>query len=535
MGGDSTGDVELFVTVVGRVASDVERAVVHMPGGPGASAESYAPVLASTYLPLSDAIGRPIVFVDQRGTGRSTPFLDCADVTAPAGCLEAWAADGIDPLAFTTPRAADDIAAVARALGLTSIDAWGASYGSRLALETARRHADLVRSLVIESVDTADSPLDDALDVRAALGRAGEECADDPACAAVVPDLVGDVDAVSAALEDEPFITGLGAIDTATFLSDLTTFMMWSRGTSYVPAYVAAVRARDVAAAEALRAAAASAPFPGGRFSEGMYVLVNCTDLAPFDPAATVAGLQLADADRLGRDRAAQTLAQYDTVCAGWPVDPDAPTEPVSTDVPTLVLRGAIDSNTPAENAELAAATLVDATVVTFASTGHFPVHQGGDPCGESILVAFLSDPSAPVDTSCIGGARPVATLPPSSAVTLRPTTIPSIGITAEVPDGWVTLDGSTWRTAGAVLQLALLPGEVADVASTVAGQVGLADDASTAITVGGVPWTRFSGPGTSVLLVQADTAVLVVLVALSDGSDADAFALRIAERIVPA
>lgn len=533
MGGTSSGNVTLYVTVVGRAVEGASEAVFHMPGGPGASAESYAPVLASAYLPLSEAVGKPVVIVDQRGTGRSTPFLECADTTAPASCLDAWAADDIDPLAFTTPYAADDIAAVAGALGLTSIDAWGASYGSRLALETVRRHGDLVRSLVIESVDTAASPLDDPLDVRAALTRAGAECAADAACSAVVADLVAATDAAAAALGAEPLDTLIGTIDAPTFVAGVADLMMWARGTSYLPAYVAAVRDRDTAAVEALQGALATLPFPGGQFSVAMNTIVNCTDLAPFDPASFITGLDIAPSDSLGQARAAQSLGQYGGTCDGWPVDPSLPTDPVSSDVPALVLNGAIDSNTPLENAQLAASTLSNSTVVAFPSTGHFAAHQGGDPCAASILSAFLIDPTATVDTSCIGAARPVATLP-SSVTTFQPTAITSLGFTADVPDGWVSFDGTSWRAEGGLLQFALIPGEVVDAVPAVAGQLGLDPAAGAGVIIGGAPWTQLGGPGMSVLLTQADTSVLAVVVLLPEGGDAASAATRVVESIAP-
>ncbi len=532
MGGSSKGDVTLFVTIIGRNVTGAKQAVFHVPGGPGASAEAYAPILASTYLPLSDAIGKPIIFVDQRGTGRSKPFLECADLAAPAACRAAWTAADIDPLAFTTPFAADDIVAVAGALGLSSIDAWGASYGSRLALELVRRHEKLVRSLVIESVDTANSPLDDALDIRAALARAGAECAGKPACSTVVPNLVALTDATAADLAREPLVTQLGSIDPDTFLSDVSTLMEWSRGASFVPAYVAAVRDRNVAAVESFRAAASTTPFPGGEFSAAMNTLVNCSDLAPFKPAESIGGLVLPANDLLGRARAAESLNQYSTSCVGWPVDPKLPTELVRSNVPALVLSGAIDSNTPLENAQLAASRLSNSKIVAFPSTGHFSVHQGGNACGASILTAFLVNPTGPVSTSCLVAARPIATLPSPASASFQSAWISPFGFNADVPEGWVTLDQSTWRTGGGTVSFVRASGLISDTIAAVAGQVGLAGATATPLMIGALNWTQVSGPDTTLLFYQDKTSVLVILVALSDGSDARAFAKRVAQSI---
>jgi len=532
MGGTSKGVVTLHVTIIGRNSAGAKQAVFHMPGGPGTSAESYAPVLASTYLPLSEAVGKPIVFVDQRGTGRSKPFLECADFAAPAACRAAWTADDIDPLAFTTPFAADDIAAVAGALGLSSIDAWGASYGSRLALETVRRHGHLVRSLVIESVDTADSPLDDARDIRAALARAGAECTGKPACNSVVSNLLATTDATAATLANSPLTTQVGDIDASVFVSDVSTLMEWSRGASFVPAYVAAVRDRNIPAAESFRGAISTLTAPGGPFSAAMNRLVNCTDLAPFKPTVSISGLVIPDTDPLGQARVAQTLDQYSTGCVGWPVDPKLPTEPVRSNVPTLVLNGAIDSNTPLENAQLAAAHLTNSRIVAFASTGHFPVHQGGNPCGASILVAFLVNPTGHLNTSCLGAARPVATLPSPASASFQSAWIIPFGFAADVPDEWVTLDQTAWRTAGGLLQFVRVPGRIGDNLTTVSIQVGLDPTTATPLTIGALQWTQVSGPDTTLLLYQAKTSVLVIAVTLSNGSDARAFATRVAQSI---
>lgn len=540
MGGTGTTDVALHVTVIGTedVLAAADGALMHLPGGPGASAESYAPVLATTYLPLSDAIARPIVFVDQRGTGLSTPFLECGDLSDPAACVETWEADGIDPVAFSTSSAADDLIAVADALGVGQVDLWGASYGSRLALETVRRHGDRVRSLTIESVDTAASPLDDALDVRAALVRAGDECSADPVCAALVPDLAEAVDDTAASLASDPLVTPVGEIDGATFVDTISELMQWARGTSYVPAYVAAVRDRDVATAGAIQVAASQAPFPGGQFSEAMFRLVNCIDLAPFDPIATVDALGVADDDLLGQARAASDRASYGDACTGWPTDPDAPVDPVTSDVPALVIAGAIDSNTPLENAELAAAGLSSATLVAFPSTGHFPAHQGGNPCALTVLAAFVSDPTATVDTSCVPAPAPVATMPSPADTTFVAATIPTIGIAADVPQGWLSLDGATHATAGAALQIVLVPGTVEEIADGLAAQLGLDPASANEQTIAGAPWTQLTGAvegaATAALFTQADTSVLAVVVSTDDGTDPTMIALPVVESITP-
>lgn len=78
-----------------------------------------------------------VIRFDVRGTGRSA--------AGPAG-------------EYTFERYADDIAAVAGALGADSLSIWGMAWGARVALVTAARHRRLVNRVILSdlSIDPAD-------------------------------------------------------------------------------------------------------------------------------------------------------------------------------------------------------------------------------------------------------------------------------------------------------------------------------------------------------------------------------------------
>ena len=84
--------------------------------------------------------------------------------------------------------------------------------------------------------------------------------------------------------------------------------------------------------------------------------------------------------------------------------------ELVRSDLPALLLNGGLDPATAAANGKVVAEGLPNSQYVLFPSGGHV---QSKDPCAVSMIAAFLKDPSAPVDTSCIAPAGQLAALTP--------------------------------------------------------------------------------------------------------------------------
>jgi pimeloyl-ACP methyl ester carboxylesterase len=136
---------------------------------------------------------RDIVFIDQRGTGRSGK-LDCkskpehermseAQMEAELrACIHATKAPFS---AYTTDAAARDIELVRRALGYGAVNVWGGSYGTRLGQAYARLYPASVRSLVLDGVAAPDQVIPaGARDGQAALDKMFALCAKDAGCKA---------------------------------------------------------------------------------------------------------------------------------------------------------------------------------------------------------------------------------------------------------------------------------------------------------------------------------------------------------------
>jgi pimeloyl-ACP methyl ester carboxylesterase len=89
--------------------------------------------------------------------------------------------------------------------------------------------------------------------------------------------------------------------------------------------------------------------------------------------------------------------------CATWNVpkaSPD-PHRPVTSDVPALVLEGALDAVTPRENGKLVLPGLSRSQYVEVPGSGHDAVLWQGA-CVQPLINGFLLNPTNPVDTTCI-------------------------------------------------------------------------------------------------------------------------------------
>jgi pimeloyl-ACP methyl ester carboxylesterase len=136
-------------------------------GGPG-----YSTIANFTQLRVSSdyfQFGGFIIF-DQRGTKKSTPCLDCPEVSAARKmayrknlsidssqlvaikqCRKRLTGAGIDLSAYNTIESAADINDLRLALQIKSLNLLGLSYSGGLMLTVARNHPEGVRSLILNS------------------------------------------------------------------------------------------------------------------------------------------------------------------------------------------------------------------------------------------------------------------------------------------------------------------------------------------------------------------------------------------------
>jgi pimeloyl-ACP methyl ester carboxylesterase len=407
--------IELEVMVLKSVAANPEPdPMVYLAGGPGGPAiEGFESFIGSPLLETRD-----LILLDQRGTGRSQPSLDCPEREeaalatlmrtdshedelellrdATVACRKRLVSEGIDLDAYNTVENAADVADLRQAMDIDEWNLYGVSYGTRLALETMRSHPEGIRSVVLDSVYPTDvggieTYTDGAVD---AIGRLVAACNADADCAVLQPDLhlilQSVVDRYNAAPVEVNLLTGETLLITGDDIyAGLFDAMYDTEIIPTLPTVIEALAGGDIGIVQVL--AEQSVPALSGP-AKGMFLSVECADAAKFaDPegdaeAAAAAGPQ---------GGIARFAAQ--AYCDLWDVDvlPDSFSRPVRSKIPTLVLAGGLDPITPATDSQRAAKALKHAQYFEFAGFGH-AVTRGLE-CPRAIRQAFLNDPNAPL------------------------------------------------------------------------------------------------------------------------------------------
>ena len=134
--------------------------LVAAEGGPGYPTTGSREDYLALFKPLRQT--HDVLLMDNRGTGRSgaidceplqqAPVLTREDIGACGRSLGASA-----PF-YSTTLAADDLAAVLDALKVARIDLYGDSYGTYFSQVFALRHADRLRSLVLDGAYALEGP-----------------------------------------------------------------------------------------------------------------------------------------------------------------------------------------------------------------------------------------------------------------------------------------------------------------------------------------------------------------------------------------
>lgn len=142
--------------------------------------------------------------------------------------------------------------------------------------------------------------------------------------------------------------------------------------------------------------------------SEGMFYSVECYDEVAFNSIEAVAALSAG----LPVQVQVMILASIETdfaVCALWTVDVPDPieTQPVVSDIPTLIFSGNYDPITPPAWGIRAAQSLSNSRHYEFSGVGHSVIDSGD--CALQIARGFINAPQNEPNAACIQDIRPPA------------------------------------------------------------------------------------------------------------------------------
>jgi pimeloyl-ACP methyl ester carboxylesterase len=397
--------------------------LVWLTGGPGDAAS----VILDHRLTFTGT-PRPLVFVDQRGTGRSEPRLDCPELDALAidgrqpwdarvdaaraavqTCRAGLVAAGVDLDGYNTAEDVADIVDLRKALGYDQWLVYGLSYGGRLAQQVLAADEKGVAGVILDSSITSEplgpaSLLDRAKD---AIARLSDACAAEASCRQNTPDLVATFDAAVARMDATPYVSTAKNADGSPIVVSGREVVAGAFNAQYDRDLIAILPGAAKAIAEGqtgiIDGLAAKLTMDEDT-ATGLFAASLCAD----DGAQLSAADQsvLADPGEYG----SLLLGWPYPVCDVWDVLPvrGGPLKAPVSDVPVLLMEGGLDPVAPARFADSIKAHLTHATVVVVPAGGHG--NAFGTDCAANISAAFLDDPSATLDTSC------VASLPPPFA-----------------------------------------------------------------------------------------------------------------------
>ena len=407
--------IDLNIVVLPALRADAQPdPLFFLAGGPGQGAAKLAKLVRSIFQRVQT--DRDIVLVDQRGTGKSNP-LDCnseddslqaimeTNEQVLARLKACQAKYDADLTLYTTPIAMDDLDDVRAFLGYDRINVYGGSYGTRAALVYMRQHGDRVRAAILDGVAPPNMrlPLYFPRDTQRAFELLAKDCASDAGCNQAYPNLLERMKALIDRLEKNPPTvkvthprTGETAdirID-ARLLANIMVAALYSPLiTTLVPAIVAAAEKNEFHSMLALAAMGDSGGEPN--MSIGMQLSVICAEDAVRNTPEDL--LKGSDSTLFGK----YVMSIQQQACAFWPrgrVD-DSFYEPVTSDIPTLIMSGEVDPVTPPSWGDQVAATLANSKHVIIPGTGHT---AGGTGCGQRIMRSFIEKGSVDgLDTTC--------------------------------------------------------------------------------------------------------------------------------------
>jgi pimeloyl-ACP methyl ester carboxylesterase len=399
--------------------------LVYLPGGPGGAALHSAAGLYRLVFSAITGGTRDVVLLDPRGTGTSTPSLDCsAEVAAAtstadfqqrlADCHDRLRASGIDLDAYGSAAIAADVDDLMHALGYGAYNVIGISYGTHVALTLLRDRPARVRSVILDSTVPLDAnvTVDAPASFAAALAALSGACAAQPACGAASPDLEGSLLSLAESLQRDPRVVPFGSapggivpslrVD-GTVLLGIVSVLMHSDvqhpdQLATLPASIRSALHGDFAP---LVDPVAEQRTRGSLVAIGDYYSVTCREQAAFTnvDAALAAVRDLPPA--IATLYAPSVSTDILQTCGWWTNAPANPADraPVYSRVPALVLAGGMDPITPPAYGRQAAADLPQSKFLLFPGSGHA---LAGQECPDRAMAAFLDAPGAPLGVDCL-------------------------------------------------------------------------------------------------------------------------------------
>lgn len=388
------------------------EALLAIAGGPGQSAIDNAAWFDKLLSKVRQQ--RDILLIDQRGTGQSN-LLNCEDSEAIS--MLSFNDENIDVIAETekclaqtdaditqygSETALTDFEAVREYLGYQKLHLYGISYGTRMAQLYMRHYPEVLATVTLDGVVPMQQSV---IAIGSAIERGFEllmrDCASNTACQAQYPDLLADFTTVNKRLTQKAITQSVRdpqTNDPSTLLLTRSKFTGAIRMGLYTPVIRALLP-------HAIHQAAKKDYQP----ILGIYTLTSDSiGIAMGMHASVVCGEDIHRiSDQMRKDAkesyiSASMIEGLEKTCEVWKIPPvkDTFSEPIRSDLPTLLLSGELDPATPPNWGALAQTEMTNAKhfISPFATHG-----VAAQTCANDLIADLVDSGSVKnLDASCL-------------------------------------------------------------------------------------------------------------------------------------
>ena len=410
--------IDINVVVLPAIDKNTEKEpLMFLAGGPGQAATELAAHLRRVFYEVRKQ--HDIILVDQRGTGQSSPLL-CDENIFEAENIYGMSAESftVDQVKqclaemqqnmsqYNSENAIRDFDAVRAALGYEKINVYGGSYGTRAALVYLRLFPESLNSVILDSVGPIEVPI-------GPFGQSSarsfelllENCQAQQACSSAFPNLKEEYQTVYNKLQQAPVSVTiphprLGTpttllIDNDKFINTLRLQLYSMETRTIVPLVVHQAFLGNYLPFAGLLASQDQKESKGGMYF-GLTLNIVCNEDFPL--VNDFAWQQDAD-NSFGANTSHKIWRK---ACPVWPTyQPSAEFyQPVTANVPTLILSGNLDPVTPPANGDKSDATLPNSRHIVVKNAAHI---VAGNDCAVGIIREFIENKDLEsLDQSCL-------------------------------------------------------------------------------------------------------------------------------------
>lgn len=428
---DSKKTIRLPIIVMKASSPNPEPdPILYTAGGPGAS--SLRQVNARRYIPYLKK--RDYILFEQRGTKYAQPALECPEINdaylesvkanldsqksvkkgieAAQKCRDRLTEKGVNLSAYNSAESAADIEDLRKVLGYKKWNLYGVSYSTRLMLTVMRDYPKGIRSVLLDSVFPVDINYDETSvqSVSESAKKLFKTCKVNTECNKAYPKLEKLFYKTVEKANQKPFMVGVKVGKDKELTSvkitgvDIANEIYGLLNTGYqlsrIPQFIDKVSKGDKEVLERI----ANGKFETSSLAWGMRYSHWCSEEMPFQKQEKI----IAQSRKYKGFKGFQTQPTLQNVCTAWNVQPKGKIEnqPVKSNIPTLIIAGKYDPNTPPKWGEKVSKNLSNSFFYELLDMSHVPTF--GSNCALQLADAFFDNPNQKPGTNCANELPPI-------------------------------------------------------------------------------------------------------------------------------